>query len=133
MPLTHLPSHALYWIGYVQMTASPKTATDRIYLYAYGTLKHGEPGHELMEGATFIATVTKSHLCWINNPEYPSCIETDSAADVVTGEIWEVPTTYLTILNEYEGDNYKLIKLKNSNLHAYVLKDNEADRFVEVN
>jgi len=115
------------------MTASPKTAPDRIYLFTYGTLKRGEPGHELMEGATFIATVTKSHLCWINNPEYPSCIETDSAADVVTGEIWEVPTTYLTILNEYEGDNYKLIKLKNSNLHAYVLKDNEADRFVEVN
>ena len=113
------------------MTAAPKTATDRIYLFVYGTLKRGEPGHELMSGATFVATVQKSHLWRIDTAAYPSCIETDSAADVVTGEIWDVPAADLPLLNQYEGDNYRLVLLRNSNLYAYLLKEEGADRYVE--
>jgi gamma-glutamylcyclotransferase (GGCT)/AIG2-like uncharacterized protein YtfP len=113
------------------MTATPKAAPDRIYLFCYGTLKRGEPGHELMSGATFVGTVKVDHLCWIRDAEYPSCIETTSAADTVVGEIWDVPLSDLPIINEYEGKNYRLVKLKDSNLHAYLLKENESDRFVE--
>ena len=114
------------------MTTTPKAASDRFYLFVYGTLRLGEPGHELMSsGATFVATVTKSHLHWIHDAGYPSCVETDSAADVVSGEIWDVPSSYLPILNEYEGKNYKLVKLRDSNLYSYLLKENDADRFVE--
>jgi gamma-glutamylcyclotransferase (GGCT)/AIG2-like uncharacterized protein YtfP len=93
------------------MTATPKAAPDRLYLFCYGTLKHGEPGQELMGNATFVGTVLKSNLRWITEAEYPSCIETDSATDIVSGEIWEVPMSDLPIINEYEGKNYRLVKL----------------------
>ena len=112
------------------MSATPKAAPDRIYLFCYGTLKRGEPGHELMSGATFVGTVSLTNLCWIEGAGYPSCIETSSPSDVVTGEIWDVPMSDLPIINEYEGKNYRLVKLKDSNLHAYLLKDHDADRFV---
>ena len=108
------------------------TTPDRLYLFFYGTLKRGEPGHDLMSsGATFVSMVVKTHLRWIETADYPSCIETDSEFDFVTGEIWDVPTSYLPILNEYEGKNYKLVKLRDSNLHAYLLREHDADRFVE--
>lgn len=114
-----------------QMTATPKTATDKLYLFVYGTLKKGEPGHELMTDATFVGTVMKTNLRWIRDAEYPSCIETDDSTDYVVGEIWDVPATALPMLNEYEGSNYRLVKLKNSNIYAYLLKENDADKFVE--
>lgn len=105
---------------------------DRLHLFVYGTLKRGEPGHELLTGATFVATVAKTHLRWIREAEYPSCIESDDPTEVVTGEIWDVPSTDLPILNDYEGDNYKLVKLRDSNLYAYLLKENTADEFSEI-
>lgn len=114
------------------MTATPKEAADKFYLFVYGTLKRGEPGHELMSsGATFVSTVLKGNLRWVVEADYPSCIETDDASEFVVGEIWDVPSSFLPILNEYEGKNYKLVKLRDSNLHAYLLKESDADRFVE--
>ena len=104
--------------------------SDRLYLFVYGTLRRGEPGHELMSGATFIATVMKTNLKWIKDAEYPSCIETDNAMDFVVGEIWDVPTDHMPLLNDYEGENYKLVQLRKSNLYAYLLKESEADKFV---
>jgi gamma-glutamylcyclotransferase (GGCT)/AIG2-like uncharacterized protein YtfP len=102
-----------------------------MFLFVYGTLRRGEPGHDLMAGATFIATVMKTNLKWIREADYPSCIETDNALDFVVGEIWEVPASDLPLLNEYEGHNYKLVQLRKSNLYAYLLKENESDKFVE--
>ena len=113
------------------MTATPKASPDRIYLFCYGTLKHGEPGHELMSGSTFVGTVMKTNLRWITEAEYPSCIETIDTTEYVVGEIWDVPMSYLPIIDEYEGRNYRLVKLKDSNLHAYLLKETDADRYVE--
>lgn len=114
------------------MTATPKAAPDRIYLFVYGSLRRDEPGHELLarSGAMFVAKVAKSHLRWIETG-YPTCIESDSASDIVEGEIWDVPAADLPLLNLYEGDNYKLVRLWNTNLHAYLLKDHDADKFVE--
>lgn len=103
--------------------------SDKLYLFVYGTLRRGEPGHELMSGAEFVATVMKTHLRWIREAEYPSCIETDSALDCVVGEIWSVPRTDLPMLNDYEGENYELVKLRGSNLHAYLLREQKADKF----
>ena len=114
------------------MTATPKAAPDRIYLFVYGTLKRGEPGHELMSGATFVGTVTKSNLRWIESADYPTCVETDDPSETVTGEIWDVPMSDLPILNEYEGNNYRLVQLRNSNLHAYLLKEEPSDKYVEI-
>jgi gamma-glutamylcyclotransferase (GGCT)/AIG2-like uncharacterized protein YtfP len=111
------------------MTATPKAAPERIYLFCYGTLKRGEPGHELMGNATFVATVMRPHLRWIREAEYPSCIETEDATDFVVGEIWDVPMSDLPIINEYEGRNYTLVRLMKSNLHAYLLVD-KSDKFV---
>jgi len=105
--------------------------SDRMYFFFYGTLRRGEPGHELLSGATFIATVMKTNLKWIKEAEYPSCIETDNAMDFVVGEIWEVPAANMSLLNDYEGNNYELVRLRKSNLHAYLLKAQDSDKFVE--
>jgi gamma-glutamylcyclotransferase (GGCT)/AIG2-like uncharacterized protein YtfP len=103
-----------------------------VFIFTYGTLKRGEPGHELMAGARFVSTVMKTNLKWIREADYPSCIETNDATDFVVGEIWEVPINDLPLLDEYEGSNYRRVLLKDSNLHAYVLKENEADEYVEI-
>lgn len=112
------------------MTASAVPESDRIFLFFYGTLKRGEPGHELLlPGAEYVATVSVSNLRWIEDAEYPSCIETDDGSERVTGEVWSVPRSNLSVLNEYEGENYRLAKLRDSNLHAYLLREREADKF----
>ncbi len=100
-----------------------------MYLFVYGSLRDGEAGHELMSGATFVATVMKTNLRWIKEAEYPSCVETDDAMDFVVGEIWDVPMSDMPLLNEYEGTNYRLVKLKHSNLYAYLLRENESEKF----
>lgn len=102
---------------------------DTIFLFVYGTLKKGEPGHELMVNARFVARVMKTNLRWIRDAEYPSCIETEDATDYVVGEIWEVPLGDIPLLDEYEGGNYVRRQLKDSNIHAYLLKETEADSF----
>lgn len=106
-------------------------AEDIVFLFVYGTLKRGEPGHELMRDARFVATVMKTNLKWIRDAEYPSCIETEDATDYVVGEIWAVHVSDLPLLDDYEGENYNRVVLKNSNLSAYVLKENTSDEFVE--
>lgn len=103
-----------------------------VFLFAYGTLKKGEPGHELMIGRRYVATVMKTNLRWIRDAEYPSCIETDDATDYVVGEIWEIAIGDLSLLDEYEGTNYKRVQLMNSNLFAYVLKEKAADQYAEM-
>ena len=103
-----------------------------VFLFTYGTLKRGEPGHELMIGARFVATVMKNHLRWIRDTDYPSCVETEDATDFVVGEIWEIAIGDLPLLDEYEGANYKRVLLQNSNLYAYVLKEKDADQFAEM-
>jgi gamma-glutamylcyclotransferase (GGCT)/AIG2-like uncharacterized protein YtfP len=118
------------------MTPQPQpqrdaVAEDIVFLFVYGTLKRGEPGHELMRDARFVATVMKTHLRWIRDAEYPSCIETEDPMDFVVGEIWAVHVRSLPLLDDYEGENYRRVQLKNSNLLAYVLKENTADEFAE--
>lgn len=103
-----------------------------VFLFTYGTLKRNEPGHELMIGARFVATVMKTNLKWIREAEYPSCIETDDTTDFVVGEIWEIAIGDLPLLDDYEGENYKRVMLKNSNLYAYVLKEKDADEYAEM-
>lgn len=103
-----------------------------VFLFVYGTLKEGEPGHELMVNARFVSTVLKTNLRWIRDAEYPSCIETEDVTDYVVGEIWEIPNEDLPLMDEYEGTNYVRKMLKKSNLYAYLLKDKHADEYVEI-
>ena len=84
-----------------------------------------------MKNAVFVTTALKTNLRWIMDADYPTCIETDDSTEFVVGEIWAVPVSDLPLLDEYEGENYKRVQLKDSNLHAYVLKEHDADRFVE--
>lgn len=102
-----------------------------IFLFVYGTLRRGEPGHELMSQARFVATVMRNHLRWIRDAEYPSCIESEDATEFVVGEIWAVPVSDLAMLDAYEGENYVRTQLKDSNLFAYLLKDKK-DKYAEI-
>jgi len=101
-----------------------------VFLFAYGTLKRGEPGHELMIGARFVSTVMKTGLKWVRGTDYPSAVPGDTL-DYVVGEIWEVGVGDLPLLDEYEGENYERVLLPASNLYAYLLKDDTKDKFVE--
>lgn len=105
---------------------------DIVFLFVYGTLRSGEPGHEFLKNGRFVSTVMKTHLKWIPDAEYPSCIETNDSTDYVVGEIWALPVRDLPLMDDYEGSNYTRVQLKNSNLLAYVLKENESDSFVEL-
>lgn len=105
---------------------------DKIFLFVYGTLKKGEPGHELMVKARFVSTVMKTNLRWVRDAEYPSCIETEDPTDYVVGEIWAVPVSDLPLMDDYEGSNYTRKQLRDSNLFAYLLKDKEVDEYVEI-
>jgi gamma-glutamylcyclotransferase (GGCT)/AIG2-like uncharacterized protein YtfP len=111
------------------MEQAAKSPAEFVYLFVYGTLKRGEPGHELMAGAQFVSTVLKTGMKFIRDAEYPSAIETNDSTDYVVGEIWAVPAADLPLMDEYEGENYKRVILKDSNLYAYVLRENESDKF----
>jgi len=101
-----------------------------VFLFTYGTLKRGEPGHELMIGARFVATVLKTGLKWVRDTEYPSAVPGDTL-DYVVGEIWEIAIGDLPLLDSYEGENYERVLLPDSNLYAYLLKDDTKDKYVE--
>jgi hypothetical protein len=43
-----------------------------------------------------------------------------------------VPAADLPLLDEYEGDNYRRVQLKDSNLYAYVLKEDTTEKFAAI-
>jgi|SRR5271154_302278 len=113
-----------------QSPSPAKSPAETVFLFVYGTLKRGEPGNELMKNSRFVSVVMRTGLTWVRTADYPSAVRGETI-DYVVGEIWEVPLVDLPMLDEYEGQNYERVLLPDSNLYAYLLKEREADRFVE--
>ena len=81
-------------------------------LFIYGTLKRGFPAHDLIARATFLGnTGTKPYYCLLDLGEYPGlakCREGES----VQGELWEVNADCLSLLDSYEGNEYRREKIE---------------------
>jgi gamma-glutamylcyclotransferase (GGCT)/AIG2-like uncharacterized protein YtfP len=88
-----------------------------ILLFVYGSLKAGEPGHELMGRATFVGDMTMKGLKLIPH-DYPSAVIGEGT---VSGEVYAVPVSSLLTLDAYEGSNYQ--RIERYSIHLYVLKE----------
>lgn len=78
-------------------------------LFVYGTLRRNERNvrHPLLAGAAFEgAAVARGRL--LDLGAYPGFIEGDGP---VAGELWAVREDALRRLDEYEGDEYRRIRL----------------------
>lgn len=70
-------------------------------LFAYGTLRHGEPGHALLGGAPLLGVAaTAPAFTLVDMGEYPAIVEGGSTA--VIGELYEVDPALLVELDRYE-------------------------------
>jgi gamma-glutamylcyclotransferase (GGCT)/AIG2-like uncharacterized protein YtfP len=94
---------------------------DSIFLFVYGTLRKDEPGHELMAGARFVGNIALPGISRISDQyrDYPTAVE-DGLGEVY-GELYEVPTKDMPLIDDYEGSNYR--RIQKDNIHVYVLKE----------
>jgi gamma-glutamylcyclotransferase (GGCT)/AIG2-like uncharacterized protein YtfP len=70
-------------------------------LFAYGSLMRGEPAHDRLGAARFIAEArTEPMFTLVDLGAYPGLVAIGS--DRVAGEIWEVPCGLLHALDRYE-------------------------------
>ena len=93
-------------------------------IFVYGTLRPGGLSEHLMDGsrwrrrATTAPIYTLWHLSW-----YPGM--TERGATAVLGDVFEVPTSKLAYLDEYEGDSYRrteVVLADGSTATAWVLR-----------
>lgn len=70
-------------------------------VFVYGTLRRGASNHFRMAGATFIAEGTVMARMY-RFDWYPGLVLDDSA-DVISGEVYEVPPAQLADLDAFEG------------------------------
>jgi gamma-glutamylcyclotransferase (GGCT)/AIG2-like uncharacterized protein YtfP len=85
----------------------PTSASVR--LFVYGSLRRGERHHDELEaaGATFLGeaeTAPGYRLEAVG--EYLALVLHPAEADVVQGELYEIPTSQLPALDAFEGDAY---------------------------
>jgi gamma-glutamylcyclotransferase (GGCT)/AIG2-like uncharacterized protein YtfP len=92
---------------------------ETIILFVYGTLKKGEPGHELLGRADYVGDLTLHGLVLVPG-EYPSAVIGEGS---VSGEVYLVPESSLPLLDEYEGPNYR--RIERFGIHVYILKEEE--------
>ena len=77
-------------------------------VFVYGTLRHGGSNHFRMAEAEFVSAGTVNgrlyQIDW-----YPGLI-LDASADMVTGEIYQVPPSVLDELDRFEGEEYRRLQ-----------------------
>jgi gamma-glutamylcyclotransferase (GGCT)/AIG2-like uncharacterized protein YtfP len=76
-----------------------------ILLFVYGTLKRGQPRHDLLAGATFVGgAVTEPLYRLVHLGRYPGLVPAAAGAGTaVHGELWRVDAAARARLDEYEG------------------------------
>jgi len=78
-------------------------------VFVYGTLRRGGSNHFRMAGAEFIAPATvRGRLYRID--WYPGLVADDCAGEVI-GEIHRLPAAMLHALDEYEGPEYRRVRM----------------------
>lgn len=77
-------------------------------IFVYGTLRRGGSNHFRMAEAEFVSAGTVNgrlyQIDW-----YPGLV-LDASADMVTGEIYQVPLSVLDDLDRFEGEEYRRLK-----------------------
>tara|TARA_Y100001934_G_scaffold168676_1_gene200472 strand:- start:139 stop:495 length:357 start_codon:yes stop_codon:yes gene_type:complete len=98
----------------------------KINIFVYGTLREGEPFHHLLQGTKQLAlTRTTADFRLLHLGEYPGMV--DGGNTQVVGEIYEVPSSLVSILDEYEDYpllyDRRTIRLENgTEAIAYILR-----------
>jgi gamma-glutamylcyclotransferase (GGCT)/AIG2-like uncharacterized protein YtfP len=78
-------------------------------VFVYGTLRRGGSNHHRLHGAEFIAMATlRGRLYRID--WYPGLVA-DGNSGEVTGEIHHVPASLLAALDDYEGPEYRRVRM----------------------
>ncbi len=81
----------------------------RARLFIYGTLKRGQVSHHLLNGQRFLGeaeTVPAYRLLDLGwYPGLAEC-ECEGRGRRVRGEVWEIDSHCLAILDDYEGSEY---------------------------
>jgi gamma-glutamylcyclotransferase (GGCT)/AIG2-like uncharacterized protein YtfP len=78
-------------------------------VFVYGTLRRGGSNHHRLDGAEFVAMATvRGRLYRID--WYPGLIADENAGEVI-GEIHRVPAGMLPALDDYEGAEYRRVKM----------------------
>lgn len=84
-------------------------------IFVYGTLRRGGSNHHRLRGAEFIAMATMAgrlyRIDW-----YPGLVA-DVNSGEVTGEIHRVSSSLLAALDEYEGPEYRRVKMEIRTTH----------------
>ena len=79
-------------------------------LFIYGTLKHGQIRAGAMNGQRFLGNaMTTPKYRMFDCGEYPALVETDDGKSI-EGELWEVDSACLDVLDELEGTNIDLFQ-----------------------
>lgn len=85
-------------------------------LFVYGTLKRGQPRHRFLAGQKFLGTARTLPLYRLFNlGDYPGLVERGDGRSI-EGEIWEVDSDCLAILDAVEGCDKGLYRRANIQL-----------------
>ena len=77
-------------------------------IFVYGTLRLGQPFHHLLGGPPQAIIATPPNYELLNLGRYPGLVEHGKTA--VVGEIYEVDTATIAILDEYEEHPVEYIR-----------------------
>ncbi len=76
--------------------------SQRFRLFVYGTLRAGQPAHNLLAGQPFLAhTRTVTGYALLDLGDYPAMISADEGT--VVGEVYDIDADTLKKLDAYEG------------------------------
>lgn len=88
-------------------------------VFAYGTLRRGEPAHHLVADTAFVTLArTLPRYTMVSMGEYPALLEGGTCA--ILGEVYRVDLERLTILDAYEEvpDFYRRVTVEVADLAA---------------
>ncbi len=78
-------------------------------IFVYGTLRRGGSNHHRLHGAEFVATAAvRGRLYRID--WYPGLVADETSGEVI-GEIHQVSADLLAALDDYEGPEYRRVKM----------------------
>jgi gamma-glutamylcyclotransferase (GGCT)/AIG2-like uncharacterized protein YtfP len=101
-------------------------------LFVYGTLRRNGQAEELMRQCKLVKKGVKiSGYSIYDYGEYPFAIITGES-DFIIGDVYDVTTEQLKILDEYEGRMYKRVIDLKTKLTLFVKEDNKAQYFPRI-
>lgn len=104
-----------------------------VRLFAYGSLRRGQPNHGELDGARFVKTTrTLAEHALVELDGYPLL---SPGAGAIAGELFELDDARLAALDAFEGENYARAEIRleqGERALAYVASERALARLVDV-